>query len=74
MGLPKINGKAIVTSQDQMTVAAFKRVAEISALERIYDLPTGRVLEDTEVIDTREAEYGSTTDWERGIEDEGDGG
>ncbi len=66
MGLPKLNDKAIVTSQDQMTVAEFKRVAEISELERIYDLRTGRVFEDTDVIDTHEAQYGSTTDWERG--------
>jgi hypothetical protein len=66
MGLPKLNNKGINTPTDRMTVREFKRVAEISDLERIYDLQTGRVLGDAEVIDTRDAEYGSTTDWERG--------
>lgn len=66
MGLPKVNNKVIVTPKDRMTVIEFKRLADISKLERLYELQTGRVLEDVEVIDTREAEYGSTTDWERG--------
>ena len=67
MGLPKLNNKVIVTPKDSMTVIEFKRRAEVSDLERLYDLRSGRVLEDAEVIDTRKAEYGSTTDWERGL-------
>jgi hypothetical protein len=66
MGLAKLNNRPIVTPSDKMTVAEFKRLAEVSALEKLYDLQTGRVLEETEQIDTREAEYGSTVDWERG--------
>lgn len=66
MGQPKLNNRAITTPKDQMTVGEFKRLAEVSELERIYDLKTGRVLADAETIDTRESEYGSTTDWERG--------
>jgi hypothetical protein len=38
----------------------------VSELERIYELQTGRVLEDDELIDTRDAAYGATADWERG--------
>ena len=66
MGLPKLNNKVIVTPKDQMTVAEFKHLGEVSELERLYELQTGRVLDDAEVIDTREAAYGSTADWERG--------
>ena len=66
MGLIKLNNKSIVTPTSKMTVHEFKRLADISALERIYELSSGRVLGDTEVIDTEEAEYGSTLDWERG--------
>ena len=66
MGLPKLNNRVIVTPRDNMTVAEFKRIGDVSELERIYELETGRVLDDTDLIDTREAAYGSTTDWERG--------
>lgn len=66
MGLSKLNNKVIVTPKDQMTVAEFKRLGDVGELERIYDLHTGQVLEDNQLIDTREAAYGSTTDWERG--------
>ena len=66
MGLPKINNETVVTPADQMTVAELKRLGEISELERLYDLQTGRVLDDAEVVDTRDATYGSTIDWERG--------
>ena len=66
MGLPKLNNKVIVTPKDRMTVAEFKRLGDVSELERIYELQTGRVVEDGELIDTREAAYGSTADWERG--------
>ena len=66
MGLTKLNNKPIITPTSKMTVQEFKRLADISALERIYELSSGRVLGDTEVIDTDGAEYGSTLDWERG--------
>ena len=66
MGLTKLNNKAIVTPKDRMTVAEFKRLGDVSELERLYELQTGRVLENNEVIDTRESAYGSTADWERG--------
>lgn len=66
MGLPKLNNKVIVTPRDQMTVAEFKRLGDVSELERIYEIQTGRVLENGDVIDTRDAAYGSTADWERG--------
>jgi len=66
MGMPKINNKPIITPSDEMSVADLKRLAEISELEQLYDLKSGRVLANDEVVDTREAAYGSTTDWERG--------
>ena len=66
MGMPKINNKPIVTPSDEMPVADLKRLAEISELEQLYDLKSGRILANDEVVDTREAAYGSTTDWERG--------
>ena len=66
MGLPKLNNKVIVTPKDQMTVAEFTRLGDVSELERLYELQTGRVLENGELIDTRDAAYGSTADWERG--------
>ena len=66
MGLPKLNNKVIVTPKDQMTVAEFKRLGDVSELDRIYELQTGRVLEDGELIDTRDATYGATADWQRG--------
>lgn len=66
MGQSKLNNRLIITPDDRMTVAEFRRVAEVSELERIYDLQTGRVLEDSEVIETAGHEYGSTSDWERG--------
>ncbi len=66
MGLPKLNNKIIVTPKDRMTVAEFKRLGDISELDRIYDLNSGRVLEDGELIDTRDAAYGATADWELG--------
>lgn len=66
MGLPKLNNRVIVTPRDKMTVAEFKRLGDVSELERIYELDTGRVLDDADLIDTREAAYGSTADWERG--------
>jgi hypothetical protein len=66
MGLIKLNNKSIVTPKARMTVQELKRIADISALERIYELDSGRVLADTEVIDAENAEYGSTLDWQRG--------
>ena len=66
MGLPKLNNKVIVTPKDQMTVAEFKRLGDVSELERLYELQTGRVLDNGELIDTRDTAYGSTADWERG--------
>jgi hypothetical protein len=66
MGLTKLNNKPIVTPKSKMTVQEFKRIADISALEKIYELDSGRVLGNTEVINTEDAEYGSTLDWERG--------
>ncbi len=66
MGLPRINNQTVVTPADRMIVAELKSLGEISELERLYDLQSGRVLDDAEVVDTRDAEYGSTTDWERG--------
>ncbi len=66
MGMPKINNKPIITPSDEMTVADLKQLAEISELEQLYDLKSGRVLANDEMVDTREAAYGSTTDWERG--------
>ena len=66
MGLPKINNQTVVTPADRMSVAELKSLGEISELERLYDLQSGRALDDAEVVDTRDAEYGSTTDWERG--------
>lgn len=66
MGLPKLNNRVIVTPKDTMTVAEFKRLGDISELDRIYEIQTGRVLEDGEVIDTRDAAYGATADWQRG--------
>ena len=66
MGLTKLNNKLIVTPKDQMSVGEFKRLGDVSELERIYELQTGRVLENGELIDTREGAYGSTADWERG--------
>jgi hypothetical protein len=66
MGMIKLNSKPIVTTKDRMTVQELKRIADISALERIYELDSGRVLGDTEVIDAENAEYGSTLDWQRG--------
>jgi hypothetical protein len=66
MGLPKLNNKLIVTPKDQMTVAEFKRLGDVSELERIYELQTGRVLENGDVIDTKAGTYGSTADWQRG--------
>lgn len=66
MGLIKLNNKPIVTPKDRITVQELKRIADISALERIYELESGRVLVDTEVIDSENAEYGSTLDWQRG--------
>lgn len=62
MGLPKINNKVIVTPKDRMTVAEFKRLGDVSELERLYELQTGRVLENGELIDTWDAAYGSTAD------------
>ena len=55
MGLPKLNNKVIVTPKDRMTVAEFKRLGDVCELERIYELQTGRVLENGELIDTRDA-------------------
>jgi hypothetical protein len=66
MGMPKINNQPIITPSDEMSVADLKRLAEISDLEQLYDLKSGRVLANNEVVDTREAAYGSTMDWERG--------
>lgn len=65
MGLTKLNNK-MITAPDRTTVAELKRLGDISALDRIYELQTGRVLEDNDLIDPRNAAYGSTTDWERG--------
>lgn len=62
----KLNNKKIVTPKDQMTVKELKPLADVSELERIYELDSGRVLADAEIIDTENAEYGSTLDWERG--------
>ena len=56
MGLTKLNNKPIVTLKDEMSIAEFKKTAELSELERIYDLRTGRVFDDADIIDTREAE------------------
>lgn len=66
MGLIRLNNKPIVTPKDKITVRELKRLADISALERIYELDSGRVLVDTDVIDAENAEYGSTLDWQRG--------
>ena len=67
MGLTRVNNRPIVTTKDLMTVEELKKVAGISELERLYALDTGRVLTDAELIDTREAEYGATAAWERGV-------
>jgi len=66
MGMIKLNNRPFVTTKDRMTVLELKRLADVSELERIYELGSGRVLADAEVIDAEAAEYGSTLDWERG--------
>jgi len=66
MGLTRINNNPVVAPTAEMTVRDLKRLAGISELERLYELDSGRVLNDTEVIDTNETEFGATLDWERG--------
>lgn len=66
MGAMKINNKTVVAPNDQITVREAKALANLPANHRLYDR-SGKVLEENEVIDTNETEFGVVQEWERGL-------
>lgn len=65
MGKTYINNKPVIAPADRVTVAKLKELANVPANKRLYD-KAGKVLDDRDVVDTDEAEFGVVPDWTRG--------
>jgi hypothetical protein len=66
MGLMKINGQPVITPSNKMVVKEVKALAGIGPEEKLYRKNGQIIVDDKEIIETDDVEYGSVTDWVRG--------